>query len=231
MIPKIIHQTARSQDISWEERRLVKKIKHILSDWQYVFHDDEDNEKLIAKYFPHYLKSYNSIPKGVAKADIARLVYMYVYGGFYFDTDYKLFRAIPDWMLDKEQLLMESREKQEEYKLGNAILASAPGGKFYKDFIEHIFESVELSHLKENRVELVTGPEALTAFYLKNKEMYEDVTIVPRTYFNPPIKFYGLLVDTSKDSLGAHLCWGSWRSGIIIKCIYVFLQRKIQAIF
>jgi len=230
MIPKIIHQTAKTKDISWEERRLVDRMRSKLSDWKYMFHDDNDNEQLVKRYFPKFLEKYRAIPQGVAKADISRLIYMYVYGGFYFDTDYKLYQRIPEWMLEKEQLLMESRDNPLEYKLGNAILASEPGGSFYKGFIEHIFNSEELSNLRENRVELVTGPEALTNYYMQNKSMYEkDVTIISRNYFNPPIVFHGLIIQTSKDSLGAHLCWGSWRSGSLIKRIFIFIKRKIQA--
>ena len=231
MIPKVIHQTASTSDISWEERLLVKKMKALCGGWTYMFHDDVDNERLIKRYFPQYLDLFNSIPKGVAKADIARLVYMYAYGGFYFDTDYRLFKKIPNWMLQKEQLLMESRNSETEYKLGNAILASSPGGSFYKGFIEHLFSKPELLSLQENRVELVTGPEALTEYYLANKKIYCDaVTIVPRIYFNPPILHHGLTIKKTKETVGVHYCWGSWRSGNYLKRVYVFLKRKIQAI-
>ena len=231
MIPKIIHQTAKTKDISWEERHLVDRMRSKLPDWKYKFHDDNDNEQLVMKYFPKYLEKYRAIPRGVAKADISRLIYMFVYGGFYFDTDYKLYQKIPEWMLKKEQLLMESRENPLEYKIGNAILASEPGGSFYKGLLENIFESDELSNLQENRVELVTGPEALTDYYMKNKELYKNcVTIIPRLYFNPPITHYGLIVKRGKESIGAHLCWGSWRSGSLIKRIFIYIQRKIQAL-
>lgn len=231
MIPKIIHQTARTNHISWEEKKLVKRMRKKLSDWEYMFHDDIDNERLIRNYFPQYLEKYNAIPKGVAKADIARLVFLYVYGGFYFDTDYKILKKIPDWMLNNHQLLMESRNSQKEYKLGNAILASEPKGSFYKDFVEHIFSQPEITNLKENRVEYVTGPEALTAFYLNNKTLYKDeITIIPRTYFNPPILNHGLTIKKTVDTIGIHYCWGSWRSGNIVKRVYIFLKRKVQAI-
>lgn len=231
MIPKIIHQTARTIHISWEEKMLVKRMKTKLSDWNYMFHDDTDNEKLIKENFPQYLDIYKSIPKGVAKADIARLVYLYVYGGFYFDTDYKILKEIPDWMLTKQQLLMESRNSEKEYKLGNAILASEPFGPFYKGFIEHIFKQPEITNLQENRVEFVTGPEALTAYYLENKDLYkENVTIIQRIYFNPPILNHGLIIKKAQDTIGLHYCWGSWRSGSLIKRVYIFLKRKIQAI-
>lgn len=231
MIPKIIHQTARTNQISWEERKLIKRLKEKLYDWEYMFHDDVDNERLIKEYFPQYLERYNAIHKGVAKADIARLVFLYVYGGFYFDTDYKVLKMIPSWMLSKKQLLMESRNSQEEYKLGNAILASEPRGAFYRDFIEHIFNQQEIANLKENRIEFVTGPEALTDFYLNNKALYKDeITIIPRTYFNPPILKHGLIIKKTAQTIGIHYCWGSWRSGSLVKRVYIFLKRKIQAI-
>lgn len=231
MIPKIIHQTARTSHISWEEGQLVKKMKSLLGDWIYMFHDDIDNERLVQQHFPKYWEMFNAIPKGVAKADIARLVYMYVYGGFYFDTDYRLYKPIPEWILEKEQVLMESRNSANEYKLSNAILASSPHGAFFKGFIEHIFYEKELLSLKENRVELVTGPEALTEYYFANKEMYKDsVTIIPRTYFNPLIKKHGLVIEKTENTVGVHFCWGSWRSGNYLKRIYIFIKRKLQAI-
>ena len=88
MIPKIIHQTARTKDISWEENVLVRRMQNKLKGWTYMFHDDDDNDRLVKTYFPEYYNVFSSISKGVAKADIARLIYLYVYGGFYFDTDY-----------------------------------------------------------------------------------------------------------------------------------------------
>ena len=231
MIPKIIHQTARTKDISWEENVLVRRMQNKLKGWTYMFHDDDDNDRLVKTYFPEYYNVFSSISKGVAKADIARLIYLYVYGGFYFDTDYKLIKEIPDWMLEKKQLLMESRNSADEYKLGNAVLGSAPNGAFYKDFIECIFKKEELLHLHENRVEWVTGPEALTEFYIKNKDKYkDDVTIIPREYFNPPILKHGLQIKKTKNTIGVHYCWGSWRSGSFLKRIYIFCKRKFQAI-
>ena len=94
MIPKLIHQTSASKDISFEERQLQKRFRRFLPDWELKLWDDADNANLILRTFPAYYSAYNKLRKGVAKADIARIVYMYVYGGFYFDTDYKLLRSV-----------------------------------------------------------------------------------------------------------------------------------------
>lgn len=229
MIPKIIHQTAKTCDISWEERILVKKLKKILPEWEYMFWDDTKNDDLVKREFPQYWDKFNSISKGVAKADIARLMFLYTYGGFYFDTDFKILKPIPSWMLKNDQLLMISREG-EDFKLGNAILASAPKGDFFGGFIDHIFNSDELNKLKENRVELVTGPEALTAYYIMNKELYKDIILIDRPIFNPPVLNHGLNIKCTKDTVGVHLCWGSWRSAGFVKAVYIYLKRKIQAV-
>lgn len=89
MIPKIIHQTARTKTLSWEEQHLIKRAKKIMGDYEFRLYDDNDNLKLVETYFPEYVEKYNSISRGVAKADVARLVYMYAFGGWYCDTDYK----------------------------------------------------------------------------------------------------------------------------------------------
>lgn len=89
MIPKIIHQTAPTKKITWEEKTLLKRNKKILSDYEFKFYDDNDCRALMKQYFPQYYDAYNHISRGVCKADIARLVFMYAFGGWYCDTDYK----------------------------------------------------------------------------------------------------------------------------------------------
>jgi hypothetical protein len=84
MIPKLIHQTSASKDISFEERQLQKRFRRFLPDWELKLWTDADNAILVLRTFPAYYSSYK-MRKGVAKADIARIIYMYVYG-FYFDT-------------------------------------------------------------------------------------------------------------------------------------------------
>src|SRR5580692_3326018 len=94
MIPKIIHQTTPTKTLSWEERRMIRRMRSVLSDWEYRLWDDADNERLVVRHFPRYLSRYRSIQRGVVRADIARCMYLYVFGGFYFDTDYKIIAPI-----------------------------------------------------------------------------------------------------------------------------------------
>lgn len=55
-----------------------------------MLRDDADNAALMHAVFPHFAERFDAIRIGVLKADIARCAYMHAYGGFYFDTDYRL---------------------------------------------------------------------------------------------------------------------------------------------
>lgn len=89
MIPKIIHQTAPTKQLTWEERKLLERNKRLMPDYEFRLYDDADCQNLMERYFPQHAEAYKHIGRGVCKADIARLVFMYVFGGWYCDTDYK----------------------------------------------------------------------------------------------------------------------------------------------
>ena len=42
----------------------------------------------MARHFTDFLKQYDDYQKEIYRADFARAVYMYVYGGVYIDTDF-----------------------------------------------------------------------------------------------------------------------------------------------
>ena len=94
MIPSIFHLTAPTKLLSWEERQIYARLCKLLPSWEGHLWDDADNSALMRRVFPQYAERFEAIRFGVMKADIARYAYMLAYGGFYFDTDYKLFKPI-----------------------------------------------------------------------------------------------------------------------------------------
>lgn len=131
----------------------------------YRFWDDENNCELVKKYFPEYLDKYMAIANGVAKADIARCMYMSIYGGFYFDTDYRVIAFIDDSILSKQCVLpislgsIRNGVHSHDFRLGNAVFGSEPNYPFWNDFIGHLFQSNELCRLEENRIEKILDPK------------------------------------------------------------------------
>ena len=240
MIPAVIHQTAKST-LSWEERRLCKRLRKLLPDWEYRFWDDRGNEQLIATHFSRYLRSYQKILKGVIRADIARYAYLYVYGGFYFDTDYKLVGTIDDNIrrfpvvvgieeLPRTLLDSSGKEVRLGLKFGNAIMGSFKGYPLWRNFICHIFESFPLHSLDEDDIVPHTGPRGLSNYYLANRGEYPEVTIFSQQVFYPDIALNKLWDRFDSETIGAHLCWGSWRHKNVGLRVRNEVRRKLNAL-
>lgn len=233
LIPKIIHQTAPTKNLSWEERRLTGRMLTMLKGWQYHFWDDNDNERFVAGHFPQYVDQYRRIKRGVVKADLARYMYLYVRGGFYFDTDYKLLAPIGEDILSKACVLPVSRgdaRNPSTMRLGNAVMGSVPRHAFWSDFLRELFNTGKLENLPEDRIEKTTGPEGLTDFFLSRREKYTDVFLAPRSLFHPPLTTANFSYQASSDTIGAHLCWGSWRTKNVLRLARNVFTRKLTSL-
>ena len=233
MIPKILHQTARTKTLSWEENRLRQRAMRLLPGWEFILHDDDDNARLIAQSFPQIAAAFNAIKRGVVKADIARCAYLSIMGGFYIDTDYKLLRTIDDTVLNHRCVLPVSRTGDVDspaFRLGNAVMASEPGYPFWSDFIADIFSKNDMTKIAEGSVEGLTGPEAVTAFYVKNRSRYPEINLPSRNLFHPELRMGGIGSDRDRDTYGVHQCWGSWRSKSLTTNAKNFILRKVTAL-
>lgn len=185
---------------------------------------------MVEAHFPQYLSAFQSIKCGVVKADIARYMYLSAYGGFYLDTDYKVIRAIGDDLLSHHCLLPISRDSDSVFRLGNAVIGSESGHPFWFDFIERIFASVHLSDLPESQIEKTTGPEGMTDFYLERRAFYQDIFLPGREMFHPPLTYGGFSFQHRPATIGAHLCWGSWRTKNPLGMVRRLAVRKITSL-
>jgi mannosyltransferase OCH1-like enzyme len=228
MIPKIIHQT--SKRLTREENRLTSRMRRQLPEWDYKLWTDAANDELVANQFPEFLEIYQHIRRGVVKADIARYMYLSVYGGFYFDTDYKVLRAIDSKILRHACVLpISTRSESQFFRLGNAVMGSVAGYPFWRDLLANIFNSGRLEGIREEMVEKVTGPEGLTDFFLSRQEHYQDVYLAPNPIFHPQHRSSSFSFVDSEMTVGVHLCWGSWRSKNLLRSVRSVLHRKITS--
>jgi hypothetical protein len=242
MIPKIIHQTAATAVLSLEERALRERLSKLLPGWSMHLWTDDGNRQIIADHFPEYLRDYDRITRGVVKADIARVTYMHVYGGFYLDTDYKLLKPFDEALLSQNCLLpIESGEVgTPTFTLGNSVFASRRGHPVWRKFLDVIFqENLPRSTdqvLKDNATALahgqatsegvlsVAGPPALTRFYQSRSGDFPDIHLPSIAEFHP-----NMLPSGRPDarSYGIHLCWGSWRGKKSVKWLTNQMRRKL----
>jgi hypothetical protein len=216
MIPKKLHQTSLNMD--WEEKRLAQHARSMMPDWDYYFWTDDANANLAREVIPQFYSDYESLPSGVARTDIARCLYMFVHGGVYFDTDYRFFRPLSREFLNSHCVL--GKESQmfvedgtagvgEGYKLGNAIMASEPNFPMWLDFIADVFYRFRAG---EREILYLGGPHALTLFLRKNAGRFREVTILSDYVLFPDLRLGNLTAVRREETLGVHLCWGSWRN-------------------
>jgi mannosyltransferase OCH1-like enzyme len=230
MIPRIIHQKT-SRGLTPEEVRLAHRMRTLLPGWEYRIWNDQETEALVGDWFPQYLSPFRSIQRGVVKADIARCICLFVYGGFYFDTDYKLLRPIDEGMLSHTCVLPVSRNSDSLFRIGTAVLASEQNHPFWKDFVEYVFSQNQLSDLAEADVEKTTGPEGLTSFYLERSDLYKDVFLAPKEVFHPYITHMGFGFQRELVTMGVHLCWGSWRTRSPLGNLRNVALRKFTSLY
>lgn len=157
-------------------------------------------------------------------------MYMSAYGGFYFDTDYKLVLAMDEGMLAHSCILPISRDSGTLFRLGNAVFGSEPNHAFWNDFLEHIFSRAPLSDIAESSIEKTTGPEGLTNFYLEHRDLYRDVFLAPKEVFHPPLTYMGFSFQKKANTVGAHLCWGSWRTKGPLGIVRAIAVRKLTSL-
>src|SRR5690606_1057496 len=87
-IPKIIHQTYRTEKLPTEIAEIVGQLKTRNTDWEYRFYTDDDIYKYIQSNFDERtLQAYLKINPvyGAAKADLFRYLVLYKEGGVYLD--------------------------------------------------------------------------------------------------------------------------------------------------
>lgn len=130
MIPKIIHQsfkTARHPyPLKWQQSWLDNHPK-----WEYHFHTDADNRRLVAKLCPQFLKAFDSFPRGIMRADFARFLYLYSWGGVYVDLDYVCLRPMDSLLRQVAKIGIPWLPGNGYYQYHNAILVSEARNPFW----------------------------------------------------------------------------------------------------
>lgn len=152
-IPRIIHQTFRTNDLPQPIQEVVDRLKSMNPEFEYRFYNDDDCYEFIKEnYDDDTLSLYSSInPKyGSARADFFRYLVMYKIGGVYLDI--KSFSNVPlkQTILPTDEYILthwEGRDFHEtlNYYHGefqNWHIICKPGHPFLKKTIEMVKENI-----------------------------------------------------------------------------------------
>ncbi len=245
MIPKIIHQTWKNNDIPEKYLLYQEKVKNLHPDWEYKLWTDENNLKFVREYFPDFLETYLRFPKNIMRADVIRYLIMYQIGGLYLDLDYEMIK--PFDILEYGLVLPYNRNisfGDDCDAFGNCIFASSPGHEFWnftindlkeiRDFDLFFKSLINKPYISKNTslVEAITGPGLLTRIFYDNENKLGDYILPEREKFHPlntlKRKAYLEMVAEGK-SYGIHHCTGSWREKSILKKGVGALKRLLRS--
>ena len=171
-IPKIIHQTWKSNNIPTFLRSNMEKWKSMNSDYKYIYYDNDSCRKFIIEHFGFKTAAcFNILNPGAFKADLFRYCVLYVQGGVYADIDIVPLVPLKDMIDDKYNFIsVKERDYVENYVINGiwqGFIACAPKLHVLKMAIDRIIENVFNNYYPKditsnwNYVLSITGPAML----------------------------------------------------------------------
>lgn len=171
-------------------------------------------EKLVCQMENQQLSDlWKKIPWWIVKADLGRLLYVYLNGGFYFDVDCVVKKNFLAECENKMVLFVEKKisnvnklgpreKKSEDRKLRIANYAFGSGSKkhpFLKLVINECINRLDfMLKQKTNKITdldvvWLCGPDVITSVYHDNKNQFDDLLLLNKNNLN-------------------HQSFGGWRS-------------------
>ena len=214
MIPKIIHQTWKTNKLPDDIKKWHYKVKDLHPGWEVRLWTDEDNLTLVKEDFPHLLDIYQTLEYNIMRVDIIRYMYMTKYGGYYLDLDYELFIPFDMETSQPDLMLPVSALENDEIIIGNSIFGSIPRHPFWKDILEN-FQNFPPTKKFTNKFDVLTltGPFFISKIYFSSPEKYNGYLVPKHIYhpFNTLVNKRNYQQQLQKNGTrGIHHCKGSW---------------------
>jgi mannosyltransferase OCH1-like enzyme len=80
-IPRIFHQSWKTNEVPERFQSWSESCRRAHPEWKWVVWSNDDNRKLVEKHFGYLLHAYDHLKDDIFRADFARNLYMYLYGG------------------------------------------------------------------------------------------------------------------------------------------------------
>ncbi|CEM10235.1 unnamed protein product [Vitrella brassicaformis CCMP3155] len=175
--PRVIHQTwkdGKTMPIRFKQW-MASWFEH-QPEWRHVLYDDRALEALVAEHFPEWLAKYKRL-RGVEKADLGRMLVVFVRGGVYVDVDFESIKSLGPLLdeaekrcrgviLSEETLvhsyLLERHSEQDRPFVSNAFIAAAPEQPFVKAFLHRVLDKRLRKGLPTYRDPVTSGSRELT---------------------------------------------------------------------
>ena len=209
MIPPIIHQMWKTEAVPPAFTAWCDTWRQQHPGWAYRFWTDATLEAFVATHYPDFLTTYRAYPRGILRADAARVMLLHHVGGLYADLDAECLRPFDDLLGENRILLAEEplahrqsllvRSRRLPSVLCNAVMLSPPGHPFWREVLAAMQRNSAAPSVLD-----ATGPFLLSGVAARHNEAFRVL---------PPESLYPLTREGTGDLAQAraiHHWAGTW---------------------
>lgn len=202
--PREIHQTWKTSRPAMEPhlRHCVDSMESVNSGWEHRYYDDDDMTEAMKDMSLIATENFNSLTKGVEKADVFRCAILHQRGGVYCDVDIEAIRPL-DELLEKardegimdddtEILLTYDHPLHRDMLYGgreilmNHFMIARPGARILGLYLFEMNRRIQGGELSGNDPVHTTGPAFLTHLVEQFGGTDElNIGIIPSSWINP----------------------------------------------
>jgi mannosyltransferase OCH1-like enzyme len=224
-IPNILWQTYKSmKQLPTQAIQCIATWKHMNPDYEYRFMDDAQMDQFVQKEMGEpWFTMYKDMPIPVMKADLWRIMVLYVYGGVYTDIDTKCFVPIRQWAHIGDRSFIIGYES-DNFHFCNWTIAAAPKHPILKSILDAIRkrwqEGIRTTY--EHLVHYHSGPGVVTkgitdffrvgsTYHARLKDFKVPMEYEEDVVFYDESKFNDVYVRHYEASRNWKQGYGSWK--------------------
>jgi mannosyltransferase OCH1-like enzyme len=212
MIPKIIHQTWKTNIIPSNWIIAVESCKKINKDYQHIIWTDDTMIIFVKENYPELYDMYCNYKYNIQRCDVFRYLVLYKYGGIYLDMDI-ICKSKLDYLLSYDIVFAKSSNIKSSFT--NSFFMAQPNNRFIKYAIDNLYANMnKYKYLgKHFHIMNSTGPSYLNYIYIK----YLNENEISNNYILSNNEFAGNCNVCNEDkceggSLFIHIKGSSWHS-------------------
>lgn len=142
-----------------------------------VYADDEDCASFISMHFPRDLEAYYSLLPPAFRADVWRLMALYVHGGVYCDVGCVFLRPLGS-LLDEADEFVAVVACDDPRTLYTGFMAAHPRNPVVLAMLQHVLRNVRMRLYGETILD-ITGPMAVARALKRHLGMPDGVSLHP----------------------------------------------------
>lgn len=222
MIPKLIMQTWKTKELPEKWKTTQTSIKKFMPDWEYVLMTDEMNREFISKHFPDFLKTFDSFPHNIQRADAIRYAWLFVHGGLYLDCDFELLAPL-DELFESDDNLYLLHSANSKNSMTNEFIAAQPGNVVFLEMMKEMKKKPFFSRIQLHLLIMyTTGPWAFSKVIMRTKVPYKQLP-------NSKVKPYSICFTeyNNPEALLKPLEGSSWCGSYFSMFRWCFCNTKI----